>query len=273
MKQLCRHILAGNTQCRAIALRGNLFCRHHYQLHDWKRRSGLRSQITTQTPAQTYDHGTILVPEPQLYPPLELEFPEDRASIQINLYRIADSLARNRMERSTATALMYAMQVCQTNLGKQPLLEAAPEPRPQSRSDDYSGSETTYSDPSTPARPVSHIVTRVILTPDGDEIAPPVEILEDNEAEPIHHKGCPCLLCAEKHRNWPGEEHHPNCQCGLCEPQSTELSDESTRTSVQSTEHSDQSTEPRDQRTEPSDQRSAPPATDVILRACDFLFW
>ena len=49
----------------------------------------------------------MLVPEPKIYPPLELVFPEDRASIQINLYRIIDYLARGLMERSTATALMY----------------------------------------------------------------------------------------------------------------------------------------------------------------------
>ena len=73
-------------------------------------------------------------------------------------------------------------------------------------------------------------VSRVILTPEGDEIAPPVEILEDNEAEPIHHKRCPCLLCAEKYRNQPPEEHHPACQCGLCEEdEGSELSEQGTQ--------------------------------------------
>jgi hypothetical protein len=219
MVQSCRHILV-NHQCGAPALRGQHFCRHHRDLHNWKRRSGLRSHITT--PTQTYDHGTMLVPEPKVYPPLELEFPEDRASIQINIFRIIDYLARGLMDRSTATALMYGMQVAQTNLGKTPLLESVPashsHSRTRSQSDD-DDSETTYSDSSAPAAPVSRVVSRVILTPEGDEIAPPVEILEDNEAEPIHHRLCPCLLCAEKYRNQPPEEHHPDCQCGLCEDQ------------------------------------------------------
>ncbi len=217
MVQSCRHILA-NHQCGAPALRGHHFCRHHRELHNWKRRSGLRSHITT--PTQTYDHRTMLVPEPKVYPPLELGFPEDRASIQINLYRIIDYLARGLMDRSTATALMYGMQVAQTNLGKTPLLESAVAPASRSRTRTQSSdddSETTYSDSSASATPISRPVSRVILTPDGDEIAPPVEILEPNEAEPIHHRLCPCLLCAEKYRNQPPEEHHPACQCGLCE--------------------------------------------------------
>jgi hypothetical protein len=247
MVQSCRHILA-NHQCGAPALRGRYFCRHHRELHSWKRRAGLRSQITTPAQTETYDHGTMLVPQPRVYPTLELEFPEDRASIQINIYRILDYLARGLMDRSTATALMYGMQVAQTNLGKTPLLESNPTPHSRSRSHSHSSdddSETTWSDPSAPATPVSRPVTRVILTPDGDEIAPPVEILEPNEAEPIHHRLCPCLLCAEKYRNQPPEEHHPDCQCGLCEE--------------------DQGTGLREQRSEHSAQTTATKNNDVIL--------
>ena len=238
MVQSCRHILAGNAQCGAPALRNQRFCRHHRNLHHYRRSSGLRSQTRayapTQTPTQTYDYGTIPVPTPEIYPPLELEFPEDRASIQINLYRIADALARNLMERSTATALMYAMQVCQTNLGKRPLLEAESAPAP-SRSRHTESGDSSHSSPAIPA---PRTVQRVILTPDGDEIAPPLEILEDNETEPIHHRHCPCLLCAEKHRNWPGEEHHPQCQCGLCEEQETGIREQGSGNREQSTDPS-----------------------------------
>ena len=210
MIQLCRHILASNQRCAQPAQNGKRFCRHHRGLNAWKRHSGHSFQSV---PTRTYDHGTMLVPEPRVYPPLELEFPEDRASIQINLYRIIDRLARGLMDRSTATALMYGMQVSQTNLGKTPLLESAPASHSRSRS----SSSDDDSDTTAPTPSPMRIVSRVIITPEGDEIAPPVEILEDNEAEPIHHKGCPCLLCAEKYRNQPPEEHHPACQCGLCE--------------------------------------------------------
>src|SRR5271168_4304825 len=103
-------------------------------VHDGQRRSGLRSQITnpasTQTPTQTLDYGAIPVsekPAPQLYPPIELEFPEDRASIQINLYRIADALARRPGES-------------------------------------HDGSQNGYTD-QPPAQPALRIVQRIILTP------------------------------------------------------------------------------------------------------------
>jgi hypothetical protein len=135
--------------------------------------------------------------------------------------------------------MTWNQQVCLINLARKPLIDAAPAPAPtRSRSygtDSDPDSETTYSDPGCPTTGRSDLgsrtVHRVILTPDGDEIAPPFEILEDNEAEPIHHKGCPCLLCAEKYRNHPPELHHPNCQCGLCEEQ-----DEGTGTREQGSE-------------------------------------
>ena len=179
--------------------------------------SAARSPANRLRPSTTEPSPYPRAPAPQVYPPIELEYPEDRVSIQTNLYRIADALARGRAERSTATALLYAMQVCQTNLGKRPLIEAPSASRP-SESQDRSqrGSQNEHTDQ--PAgRHALRTVHRVILTPDGDEIAPPIEILEDNEAEPIHHRLCPCLLCAEKYRNQPPELHHPDCQCGLCE--------------------------------------------------------
>ena len=270
MIQLCRHILASNQRCAQPAQNGKHFCRHHRGINAWKRHSGHNSHAT---PTQTYDHGTMLVPEPMLYAPLELEFPEDRASIQINLYRIIDRLARGLMERSTATALMYGMQVAQTNLGKTPLLESAPAPSSRSRSQSDDDSESTQTTP-TPIRTVS----RVILTPEGDEIAPPVEILEDNEAEPIHHKRCPCLLCAEKYRNQPPEEHHPACQCGLCEEdEGSELSEQGTqrqgsglREQVSERQGTGLRAQGTEYRAEHSAQRSATTHKDVILSEARF---
>jgi hypothetical protein len=231
MQLLCRHILASGHQCAGVALRGKNFCFHHNHLHIEKRSSGLRSQITvqppTQTQTQTYDLGTIPVPngpvpEPVSRLPISLEFPEDPASIVTNIYRVTNLLLAGHIDRPTANSVTYGMQVCLSALHGKPLIEPARTPQSSSRSsssDDEDDGETTYSDPSTPSAPVARAVSRVILTPEGDEIAPPVEILEDNEAEPIHHKGCPCLLCAEKYRNQPPEEHHPDCQCGLCEEQ------------------------------------------------------
>jgi hypothetical protein len=67
MLPLCRHIKTSGHRCAGIALRGTRFCYHHDHLHIERRSSGLRSQIRTQSPAQTpiptYDLGTIPVPE------------------------------------------------------------------------------------------------------------------------------------------------------------------------------------------------------------------
>src|ERR1700758_2068547 len=81
------------------------------------------------------------------------------------------------------------IQVCLSNLNKGPLAQADAE----------------------------NAVQRVILTPEGDEIAAPREKLEQDES-PIHYKDCPCQRCAEQFRGAPPEQHHADCLCGLCEP-------------------------------------------------------
>src|SRR5277367_3662856 len=239
----CRHIRTSGTQCGMIAMRSQNFCYYHQNSQPRPVRSTIRPRSHTQTPIQTYDYGAIPVPPPiplldpptpQIQPPVQLLFPEDRASIQINLYRISVAQAENRIDTRTANSMTWNQQVCMANLARQPLIEVAvpSQSRTQSRSrntDSDDDSEITYSDPSSsPSGPISRPISRVILTPEGDEIAPPVEILEDNEAEPIHHRLCPCLLCAEKYRNQPPELHHPECQCGLCEEQISEHRAQST---------------------------------------------
>ncbi len=203
MIQLCRHIRPEGTQCSAPALLNRRFCHYHEQFHLRPRRAGLQTASLAKTlDATTLEGGRLSLAETdQLpHPPLEMLFPEDRASIQINLHRILDALAHNLIDLSTANAMTYNMRACMANLARKPLVET-----PQSAG----GAEA--------ANP--RVVQRVILTPEGDEIAPPVEILEEHEAEPVHHRLCPCLACAEKYRGWPGELHHAECQCGLCEEQ------------------------------------------------------
>ncbi len=244
MLPICRHILTSGRKCNSIALRGKNFCYHHDKLHIERRSSGLRSQIKT----QTYDLATIPVPaSPELYVepnppyPVSLEFPEEPAAILTNIYRVTNMLVRGQIDRPTANSVTYGMQVCLSALNGRPLLDPAPTPL-QSRSSSEAAesdgySEPAYSDPvSSPTSPATRPVHRVILTPDGDEIAPPAEILEDNEAEPIHNKGCPCLQCAEKYRNQPPEQHHPNCQCGLCEEHSSELSTHNSGNNIETEE-------------------------------------
>jgi len=232
MLQQCRRILTSGHQCRGIAMRRKNFCYHHNDLQ--RRSSGQRSQIQpTQTPTQTYDLGIIPVTTPPAaMPPVTLEFPEDSTAILTNIYRVTNLLVQGHIDRPTANSVTYGMQVCLTALGGRSLFDPAPShsrSRNTNSNDSDDDSDSGYSDPgSNPPGPISRPISRVILTPDGDEIAPPVEILEDNEAEPIHHRLCPCLLCAEKYRNHPPELHHPDCSCGLCEEQISEHSAQST---------------------------------------------
>ncbi len=243
MLQQCRHIFTAGRRCRQVALTSGTFCYYHKNRQP-RRRSIVHTDPHTHTPTQTYDHGAIPVPAPaaapEVQPPVDLLFPEDNDAVQINLYRIAVAQAHNRIDTRTANSMTWNQQVCLINLARKLAIEAAPaQPGTRSRSTDSgdASDSTTYSDSgSNSPTPFSQTVSRVILTPDGDEIAPPFEILEDNEAEPIHHKGCPCLLCAEKYRNQPAELHHPACQCGLCEEHSSEHRNQSTEIADQSTE-------------------------------------
>ncbi len=120
---------------------------------------------------------------------LPFVFPEDRAAIQQNLFLVNQALNEGRIDTRKANAMTNNLRACMTNLGKMPLVEPNSE------------------------QPVQ----RVILTPEGEEIAPPREALEEGENPPLHHKNCPCQKCAEEYRGQPAEQHHQNCQCGLCE--------------------------------------------------------
>ncbi len=263
MVNQCRHIRTSGIQCGMAAMRSRNFCFYHQNCQPRPQRTAVRTRPHTQAPIQTYDYGAIPVAElasaPQIQPPVQLLFPEDRASIQINLYRIAVAQAENRIDTRTANSMTWNQQVSMANLSRQPLIDAAPasaRSASSSRDDDDSDSRDNsgcarsgFSDLG--SRPIS----RVILTPDGDEIALPVEILEPNEAEPIHHRLCPCLLCAEKYRNQPPEEHHPACQCGLCEEQDSGCREQGSQR---------QGSGLREQGSESADLRT-PTHNDVIL--------
>jgi len=119
-------------------------------------------------------------------------FPEDRAAINYNLFLVNKALAEGRIDTRTANAMTSNIRVAAINLSRGPLLEADPK----------------------------QTVQHVILTPDGEEIAPPREALDPGES-PLHHKNCPCRRCAEQFRGAQPEQHHADCQCGLCEPSTT----------------------------------------------------
>jgi len=120
--------------------------------------------------------------------PIPFVFPEDRAAIQHNLYLVALALASKRISERTANTYTSIWRACRINLGKAPLVETDPD----------------------------NTVRRVILTPEGDEITTPLQMLEKGET--INHgPECPCGKCAGLYRNAPPERHHHDCRCGLCD--------------------------------------------------------
>jgi hypothetical protein len=160
-------------------------------------------------------YGSVTVP---------LVFPEDHAAVQLNLQLIAIATLEGRIENKTSRALTNVYRACIANLKAGPLVEP-----------DH-----------------KNAVQRVILTPDGEEISLPREVLEPGE-KLAHGPECPCAVCAEKYRNAPMEQHHANCKCGLCG------------------DSSGQRSAPGDQQSTTSDllaplNNQAPPTTtDVIL--------
>lgn len=115
-------------------------------------------------------------------------FPEDRASIQLNHFLVMQAFNEGRIDQRAAATYTGMLRACRLTLGKTPLIEPDKD----------------------------HAVQRVILTPDGDELAQPREMLEPGERALVHHKDCPCRRCAEKYRGAEPEHHHLDCRCGLC---------------------------------------------------------
>jgi hypothetical protein len=130
--------------------------------------------------------------QPYTHQPLPFVFPEDRAALQLNYFLLLQALTEGKIDTRKAGTMAYILQGCSANLNKGPLVE----PNPQ------------------------NAVQNVILTPEGEEIAPPRTVLEQDEAEPVHNETCSCQKCAEQYRGAPPEQHHPDCQCGLCEESS-----------------------------------------------------
>jgi hypothetical protein len=129
---------------------------------------------------------------PKLYGihvPLPLAFPEDRAAVQMNYFLVMQALNDRRIDSCTANSLNRLLKGCAENL----------------RAGSLAGAEK------------ERAVQRVVRTPEGEEIAPPRLVLEEDEAEPVHDEECLCPQCAERFHGAAPELHHAECGCGLCE--------------------------------------------------------
>ena len=103
----CRHIKVNGTQCGSPALRNKNFCFYHQQ------------------------NRPMSVPcyYEQEYPLGEIDLPlfEDAHSIQAVLRQVVQMVLQKRLERKTASLLLYALQIASSNLKRMELEKPQPE--------------------------------------------------------------------------------------------------------------------------------------------------
>src|ERR1039457_1040102 len=103
----CRHIKVNGTQCGSPALRQKNFCFYH-------------QQVRPTTVECYYD---------QSYPLGEITLPlfEDAHSIQTVIRQVVQMVLQKRLERKTASLLLYALQIASSNLKRMELEKPQPE--------------------------------------------------------------------------------------------------------------------------------------------------
>ena len=189
MYELCRYLLASGRRCTQPAVTGGPYCRHH--------------GVVRRTVA-----SSILPPEFQhLHRALPFLYPEDRASIQANCFLVMRALDDRRISTQTANVFNRLLRTCQANLKPGPLHESDSNSKsdggPLKRS--LSGEQNEQKSLSQE----ENIVRRVVLTPAGEELAPPLEVWEEGEGQ--HPRAAA------------PEPHHPDCRCAQC-PATPEIS-------------------------------------------------
>ncbi|HEU4982751.1 MAG TPA: hypothetical protein VFT88_08715 [Acidobacteriaceae bacterium] len=139
-----------------------------------------------------------------LHRALPFLYPEDRASIQANCFLVMRALDDRRISTQTANAFNRLLRTCQANLKHGPLHESENEKKSDGvglSGEDNAGAprldSETWDKQSDPA-----LVRRVVLTPAGEELAPPLEVWEEGEGQ--HPRAAA------------PEPHHPDCRCGQC---------------------------------------------------------
>ena len=103
----CRHIKASGTQCGSPALRDKNFCYYHQLHRPWAVECYSESKWAT---------GEITLP-----------YFEDAHSIQSVIRQVVQMVLQKRIERNTASLLLYALQIASSNLKRMELEKPKPE--------------------------------------------------------------------------------------------------------------------------------------------------
>src|SRR4030081_2055379 len=103
----CRHIKVNGTQCGSPALRTKNFCFYHQQDRPW--------------PVECYSDIEYATGE------ITLPYFEDAHSVQAVIRQVVQMVLQKRIERKTASLLLYALQVASSNLKRMELEKPQPE--------------------------------------------------------------------------------------------------------------------------------------------------
>src|SRR5216684_2093604 len=103
----CQHIKVSGTQCGSPALRSKNFCFYHQQ----------NRPLTVECYSE------------QQYATGEIDLPvfEDAHSIQTVIRQVVQMVLQRRIERKTASLLLYALQIASSNLKRMELEKPQPE--------------------------------------------------------------------------------------------------------------------------------------------------
>ena len=125
----CRHIKVNGTQCGSPALRNKIFCFYHHK--------------DRPLPVECYSDIEYATGE------INLPFFEDAHSIQAVIREVVQMVLQKRIERKTASLLLYALQIASSNLKRMELEKPQPE---QVVIDPDTVSQTPMADPGETAR-------------------------------------------------------------------------------------------------------------------------
>ncbi|MGO9402708.1 MAG: hypothetical protein ACLPVW_04460 [Terriglobales bacterium] len=103
----CQHIKVSGTQCGSPALRKKSFCFYHQQDRPWAVECYSESEWAT---------GEITLP-----------YFEDAHSVQSVIRQVVQMVLQKRIERKTASLLLYALQIASSNLKRMELEKPQPE--------------------------------------------------------------------------------------------------------------------------------------------------
>src|SRR6266853_6356591 len=103
----CQHIKVSGTQCGSPALRSKKFCFYHQQ--------------DRPIAVECYYDGPYALGE------ITLPFFEDAHSVQAVIRQVVQMVLQKRLERKTASLLLYALQIASSNLKRMELEKPQPE--------------------------------------------------------------------------------------------------------------------------------------------------